>query len=296
MKTFLSMQVLCIGFLLATPGSNIQAQSRPEEHPQSKDAHPQKLTAQQIKTGLFLISGGGANSTVRLSGRGVVLVDGKLPDSFDALHSQIKRISDMDVRALILTNGDADHTGTNAKFLAAGAHIIVNKNAGIDVPADSQPASAGLPPVITFDREYMLRIGGIEAQVLHFGSAHTGGDSIVYFPNLKTVAVGNLYSDLPDPEYSRGGSLVGWGPVLEQILKLDFDVVIPAQGPAVTKGDLGAFKTKMDTLVSRANGLVKSGITKDQFINQLHSQNSEFRLALTAEQAGAFYDELSHLK
>ena len=85
---------------------------------------------------------------------------------------------------------------------------------------------------------------------------------MVYFPNLKVVAVGDLFASTPNPDFAAGGSLVGWGPVLAQVLKLDFDVVVPGTGPVVTRADLEAFKTKIDTVVSRATGLVKKGVAE----------------------------------
>ena len=66
------------------------------------------------------------------------------------------------------------------------------------------------------------------------------------------VAVGDLVAATPDPDYAAGGSLVGWGPVLADVLKLDFDVVVPGSGPPMSRADLVAFKTKIDTLVTRA--------------------------------------------
>ena len=63
-----------------------------------------------------------------------------------------------------------------------------------------------------------LQLGGVEAKLMHFGNAHTDGDTVVYFTNLKVVAVGDLFTPgTPEPDYSAGGSLVGWGPVLAQI-------------------------------------------------------------------------------
>ena len=52
---------------------------------------------------------------------------------------------------------------------------------------------------------------------------------------------------------------MGWGPVLAQVLKLDFDVAIPSTGPTITRAELEAFKAKIDTMVARATGLVKQG-------------------------------------
>ena len=84
----------------------------------------------------------------------------------------------------------------------------------------------------------------------HFGNAHTDGDTVVYFPNLRVVVIGDLFTpDTTDPDFSAGGSLVDWGPVLGQILKLDFDVVVPSKGPMITRDDLVAFKTKIEIVV-----------------------------------------------
>ncbi len=253
------------------------------------------LQVQLIKTGLFLVSGGGANTLMRMSGNGLVLVDGKLPDSYEYLRANVKRISDQPVRALILTNADPDHTGTNAQFLEAGAHLIANQDAGLSMSANDSPRPAGaLPPIVTFDREYTLKIGGIEAQLMHYGHAHTGGDTVVYFPNLKVVAIGDLYAALPNPDYSNGGSLVGWGPVLAQVMKLDFDVAIPSAGEPITKADLEAFQTKIDTLVSRATQLVESGVPKDQLMTRLKTDDLGWHFDFTPNRIDRFYAELPH--
>jgi glyoxylase-like metal-dependent hydrolase (beta-lactamase superfamily II) len=126
--------------------------------------------------------------------------------------------------------------------------------------------------------------------------AHSSSDTVVYFPNLKVVAVGDLFAATPNPDFSAGGSLVGWGPVLAQILKLDFDVVVPGAGPTVTRADLEAFKTKIDTLVSRATGLVKKGVAKDQLMAQLKTDDLGWRLSFTGDQLDMFYAELSRTK
>ena len=212
-----------------------------------KGAADKALNAMLVKTSLYVISGGGSNSVLRLSANGFILVDGKLPGNYEAILAQAKKLSysDQPIRALILTDYHPDRTGNNAKFLEAGTQIIaqenVKQNLGGKVP----------PPTITYEHEYALRLGGVEAELMHFGNAYTSGDTVVYFPNLKVVAVGDLFAAAPDPDFSAGGNLAGWGQVLAQILKLDFDVVVPSAGPPVTRADLEAFKTKIDILASR---------------------------------------------
>ena len=109
----------------------------------------------------------------------------------------------------------------------------------------------------------------------------------------RAVAVGDLFASAPDPNYAAGGSLVGWGPVLAQILKLDFDIAVPSQGPTVTRAELEAFKTKIDTLVSRAGALVSKGVPENQLMSQLQTDDLGWKLNFTPAEVEGFYAELS---
>jgi len=277
---------------VAVPAQNHQEKGSPE-----KVSAEAPLTAQLVKTGLYLISGGGANTLLRFSANGLILVDGKLPDNYRALMSQVRRISkisDLPVRVLIVTNHHEDHTGSNAKFLAAGVRIIAQENVRDNLSTYNSSGGKIAPPTFTYADDFTLRLGGVEARLLHFGAARTSGDTVVYFPNLKVVAVGDLFTpDTPTPDFPGGGSLAHWGPVLAQILKLDFDVVVPSAGPMVTRADLETFKTKIDTLVSRATGLVKNGVPKDQLMAQLKTDDLGWRFNFTGNQLDRFYAELS---
>jgi cyclase len=217
----------------------------------------------------------------------------ELPGNYDALRARAKKISDQPIRALILTGCDESSTGTNAKFVENGSHIVVQENAKQNLAACNLSGDAMAPAVVTYASEYQIHLGGIEAQVLHFGNAYSNSDTVVYFPNLKVVAVGDLFSAKPAPDFAAGGSLVGWGQVLAQVLKLDFDVAIPSTGPAITRADLEAFKTKIDTMVARATGLVKQGVPKDQLMAQLKTADLGWQLSFSGDQLDSFYAELS---
>ena len=112
--------------LLAVVGAVAVSAFAAEDQP-GNGSQEKKFNIQLLKTGLYLISGGGANSLLRLSANGEILVDGRRAQDYAALKSQVRtisRITDMPVRAVILTNHHEDRSGTNAKFLAAGAQII----------------------------------------------------------------------------------------------------------------------------------------------------------------------------
>jgi cyclase len=266
---------------LAVP--SVLAQYTRSNEPAEKNPAATPLHVEMVKTGLFLISGGGTNSVLRLSANGSIVVDGKAPGSYEALLAEAKKISDQPVRILINTDRHIEHTAANAEFLEDGANIVAQQNAAKNLSP---------PPTKTYDRDLTIRLGGIEAQLFHFGNAHTNGDTVVYFPNLKAVAVGDLFAALPDPDYAAGGSLVQWGPVLDQILKLDFDTVIPASGPLVGRADLEAFRAKLGTLISRAAGLVAKGVPKNQLMAQLKTDDLGWHLTYTGSRLDAFYAEL----
>ncbi len=207
-------------------------------------------TIEFVKTGLFVVSGGGGNTAVRLSGNGIILVDGKLPGNYVSLMARAHAIADeLPVRLLITTGPDTSHTGTNSEFLQAGVPVLAQEHVKEILTARARADEQSVaPPSITFDKERTIGLGGVTVQVLHFGAAHTSGDAVVYFPDLKVIAVGDLYtSATAEVDFAAGGSLAGWRATLQQIFQLDFDTVVPGKGPLVTRADLQALAARMET-------------------------------------------------
>ncbi len=297
-RTLPTYRSIAIALCLIASAIAVSAQSTPGKEQPGKGSGNGTLSAAIVKTGLFVISGGGCNSVLRLSANGFILVDGKLPGNYEAIVAKARKVSfsEQPIRLLINTDYHENHTGNNAKFIEAGAQVLAHENVKHDLANYSAPGGKIALPTRTYDHDFTVKLGGIEAQVMHFGNAHTNGDTVVYFPNLKVVAVGDLFAATPDPDFAAGGSLVGWGPVLAQILKLDFDAVVPGTGPTVTRADLEAFKIKIDTLVSRAAELVKNGVPRDQLMAQLKTDDLGWHLNFTGEQFDGFYSELSATK
>ena len=264
-----------------------------------KGGGPPVQPIQQVKPGFYMIAGAGANSEVRVTNAGIILVDGKLPgeQNYNGLMEQIKSVSNQPVKYMIVTHHHQDHTGNNDKFLAAGVPVVGHENLKKNLATYQATPLPASPDVTYPGKEYTVRLGGAEAQVYHFGRAHTSGDSIVYFPDLKIVCVSDVVTTGatgPLADYAGGGSFAEWSQVLDDILKLDFDTAIPGNGNPLTKADLQAYKTKIDTFVSRAKEAVRKGVPKDQLMAQI--KTDDLGWTPRVPNVDLFYEELSKTK
>ncbi len=286
-----------ISLILAFAAATVGAQQPPAQQ-KGGGRGPQPQAIQQVKPGLYMITGAGGNTSVRATNEGLIVVDGKLPgdENYNRLMELIKSVSNQPVKYLIVTHHHADHTGNNGKFLEAGAQVVAHENLKKNLLTyDFKPAPA--PPSITYDKDYVLRLAGVEVQAHHYGRAHTSGDTVVYFPDLKVVQVSDVVTvgaGGPLIDYAGGGSAIEWSRVLDGILKLDFDAVIPGNGNVLTRADVQAFKTKFETVISRATELVRKGVPKDQLLAQIKTDDIGWSPRVPA--VDAFYEELSKAK
>lgn len=262
-------------------------------------AAPQPQAIQQVKPGLFMITGAGGNTTVRITNQGLIVVDGKLPGqaNYDALMALIKGVSDQPIKYLIVTHHHADHTGNNQRFLDAGVQVVAHENLKTNLIA-YQVTPKPAPPSITYPgAQYNLTLGDVKVELHHFGRAHTSGDTVVYFPDLKVVAVSDVVTTGktgPLIDYAGGGSATDWTNVLAGILSLDFDAAIPGNGDVLTKADVQAYKTKYDTVIARARELVRMGVPQDQLLAQIKTDDIGWKPRVP--KIDAFYAELSEAK
>jgi glyoxylase-like metal-dependent hydrolase (beta-lactamase superfamily II) len=226
------------------------------------------LTVKPVKPDIFMIVGAGGNSTVRVTDAGLVVVDGKNSGQpvYGALMAAIGQISPKPVRWLVDTHMHGDHTGNNEAFLAAGAKVAAQKNVLVDF-ARLRPEEVPAHPNVTYDRTYDIRLGGKTVRLLHFGPGHTDGDTLVYFPDLKAISMGDELTTTPFFDYAAGASIAGWIRSLDQALKLDWDTAIPGHGAKpLARADVVAFRDKLAAFLDRARAQVRAGTPKAQLI------------------------------
>jgi len=236
---------------------------------------PETQMTRQLKPGFFLITGGGANTAVRVTPDGLIVVDTKNPSTetnniFAALNTQLKMISPLPVKYILNTHHHPDHTGNNGALVDLGAKVVGLEALKANMAADPRTAQITGRPTETFAKDYVLKFGGVQVDAHHLGNAHTNDDTVVYFPDLKIAMISDTVTDTnPVVDWANGGSVLGWKASLEAILKLDFETAIPGRGEPRPKADVAAFKTKIDSVIDRGNAAIKAGATKDTFMTQV---------------------------
>src|SRR5204863_5860158 len=76
----------------------------------------------QLKPNLYLITGGGANTLVRVTPEGLIVVDTKNPatpanDTFARMMEEIKSVSNLPVKYVINKHHHPDHVVNNQQFI-----------------------------------------------------------------------------------------------------------------------------------------------------------------------------------
>jgi len=248
-----------------------------------------------LKPNLYMITGGGANTLVRVTPDGLIVVDTKNPggDNFTRVMEEIKSVSTLPVKFVLNTHHHPDHVGNNQAFIDAGATVLALD--ALKTRMASDPRTKDIPglPTQTFAKDYVLKFGGAEVQAHSYGRGHTGDDTMVYFPDAKVVMVSDQITNAtPIVDFANGGSAVEWTQILDGVLKLDFDMAIPGRGEPKSRAEVEAFRTQFASLVSRASDAVKAGATRDTLASQVKTDDLGWQF--NPQFYGQLYDELTH--
>ena len=250
----------------------------------------QPLTVEKIADDLHVIVGSGGNVAVLTSPEGVILVDDKFERNVPEILQKVKSITDKPIRYILNTHQHGDHTGGNQKMLDANVEIIAHQNARANMVKGSMP---GIPR-ITFGLETAVYLGGKEIHARYFGRGHTNGDVVIRFPAHRTIHMGDLFNTGgPFIDYSANGSGVEWTKTIDEVLKHDFDTVIPGHGPIMKKADLAAWNKTFATFRSRVSDLKRQGKSKEEVAKLLKVDDLGWNAGpLVQRSMPGLYDEL----
>ena len=139
-----------------------------------------------------------------------------------------------------------------------------------------------------FEDELVIDLGGREVQIKHPGKGNTSGDAVVYLPEEKILAAGDLLVH-PFP-YPYDGYPSEWIKTLETLGQLDIKTIVPGHGTVLhDKTYLYLVRDFFQSAVSQMNkrmgeagpalsrslDLLKQGIDLSSFKTKFASNDEE---------------------
>ncbi len=257
--------------LLATTFVVLAALGASVAHLRSQQTRPAVL--QQVRGDLYNISGEGGNVAVYVTGEGVILVDDMYERNYAEIVDTIRTITDQPVRYVLNTHQHDDHAGGNVGALASSVEIIAHRNVRTNMVRLKQP---GIPR-ITFSAEAAVTLGGRDVWSRYFGRGHTSGDAVIHFPAERVIHTGDLFlARRPGAsglslyiDYANGGSVNEWVGVMDRILALDFDTVIPGHGAVADRAAVAAWRADLLAMRNRLRDMLRDGRSRDDVAKAL---------------------------
>ncbi len=264
----LSRKSIVLGLVLAAVAGGGRAQ-QPQAKP--SPAQPASMSVQPLTDGLYLVkAGGGANTGFFVGPQGVVVIDAKMTvDAARQMLEEIRKVTPLPVRTVLLTHSDGDHVNGLAGF-PAGLDIVSSEGTKKEMEeAFRDEKFAPLRdylPTLVFSGRGTLRLGDTLIELLPFGPAHTSGDTVVFFPGQKTAFIGDLVFIGRDPLIHRqkGGTFFGYTQALRRMLELDAEVYISGHNDPLAKDDLRGLLASMEDKGTKVKALIAEGKTLDE--------------------------------
>lgn len=170
------------------------------------------------------------------------------------LVKQIKTLTPLPVKYVVVCSEHDDHTGGNAALKAAwpGAVFIAS-------PVSAKVlATSPAPPTETVADKRSIALGGTEIQILNLGRAHTGGDLSVYLPGPKILFMSEIYDHDLFPSMARAYPSE-WLATITKNQALGANFIFGGHGfvddAATMKAGLAEFKTELSAVIAEAKRL-----------------------------------------
>ena len=262
---------------------------------QSSDIH-----VLHVQGNVDMLVGAGGNIAVQVGHDGVLMVDTGLAQTADQVVATVKQltkpVTNKPLRFILNTHFHPDHTGGNEKARAAGTTITGGNVAGniqdategaaiyahenvmkrLSAPTGAQaPTPSGAWPTDTFFGDTQeLFFNGEAVQMFHPKSAHTDGDSIVFFRRSDVVLTGDIFTttNYPVIDLQNGGSINGLIDALNFILDITIPaekqeggtMVIPGHGRLCDEADVVEYRDMVTIIRDRIQDMIKKGMTLEQ--------------------------------
>ena len=253
----------------------------------AQDIAATEIKTSQLQADLYLLQGYGGNVLLSIGTDGALLVDDEYAVLTDKLVAAIAALTAQPVKFVINTHWHDDHTGGNTYFGRAGATIVAQENSRRRMQTDQVMSlygpQAAYPPIgqpkISFESSMNLSFNGNSIALIHPGSAHTDGDTLVLFRERNVLLTGDLFvgHDYRPPYFDdrNGGSLEGMLRGLERVLSManEHTVVIPGHGAIATRAEVESYRTQLIAVRDTIKRAIAAGDSEDAVV-AMHPMNA----------------------
>lgn len=221
------------------------------------------------------------NNLVIIGNNGVILVDsGSHRAVGEHIAKAIAQITPKPVTHILITHHHPDHHLGSVAF--SGAQVISSSNCAKEI----EKSGAGMVgwmarrtdqnlkytrPIIpqttvASDTRQEMQIDGVKLELIATQTAHTTGDMMVWLPEDKVLASGDILVHAINPNFSNG-NLKKWIVIVDDILKMPFTTVLPGHGDLMQNKDVAEFRDlitgfyKVVEVIQKAGG-VESDVRK----------------------------------
>ena len=235
-----------------------------------------EIQTQKVAEGLYVLFGVGGNIAASIGDDGVLIVDDQFPQVMDKVQAAISKVGGGAVDYAVNTHWHFDHAEGNNALGPKGTKIVAHANARADMAKGGvinmviakykqQPYPEKALPVLTYDHGMQIHFNGGEIDLKNFASAHTNGDTAVFFKKQNAVHLGDVFNNAGYPfiDVGSGGSIDGMIKFCEDTLKHinENTIVIPGHGPVTNTATLKKYISMLKTVRSRVAKLIEEGKT-----------------------------------
>ena len=232
------------------------------------------IEAQEVGAGLYVLFGPGGNVAASIGDDGVLIVDDQFPQVIPKIEARIAELGGGAIDFAINTHWHFDHAEGNLALGPKGVWVVSQSNSRammadahlIDMVAmqyEQQAYPRNAWPDITYDEAMQFHFNGERIDLLHFGPAHTTGDTAVIFRGNNAVHLGDVFNNAGYPfiDAGNGGQLDGLIRFCSAVLaEIDAETtVIPGHGPVTDYRTLADYINMLSTVRERIARLIEDG-------------------------------------
>lgn len=247
-------RVMATAMVMVVKATLAQAEDTPDKYPDSVLYSPPVKVSEGVYSAIgatqpptYENAGHNNNLSFIVTSDGVVVVNGGASWKLaEALHAEIRKITDQPVKLVINENGQGHSMLGNSYWAAQGVPILAQEEAAAEfldtegprgleaLKAYARENAQGttiVEPTETFTDRKDIQMGDTRIEVLHLGPAHSPGDTQVWLPDSKVLIAGDIAFSERMPPIFEGTCTLCWIETFETKLEpLGAEVIVPGHG------------------------------------------------------------------